>query len=51
VLACEFHDNVETKAIVDKAIVACGVFSSVQGHSALRMMRNLLKKICFGSSS
>jgi hypothetical protein len=31
VLACELDDNIETQAIVDKAIVASGVFSNVQG--------------------
>jgi len=32
VLACELDNDVETQAMVDKPIVACGVFSSVQGH-------------------
>jgi hypothetical protein len=31
VVACESNNDVETQAIVDKIIVACGVFSNVQG--------------------
>jgi hypothetical protein len=29
VVACESNNNVETQAIVDKTIVACGVFNNV----------------------
>ncbi len=46
VLPCESNNDVEAHAIVDKRVVACGVFSNVHVF-ALRMMGNLLKKGMF----
>ncbi len=32
VVACELNDCIEAQAVINKAIVAYGVFSSVKGH-------------------